>query len=74
MTIQFEVEKGRIREAAVYSDALKTGLIEALPEYLRGVRFQSSSICIELGLYWSADPEEEQMMKDIREWMKEEEW
>ena len=28
VTIQFEVEKGRIREAAVYSDALKTGLIE----------------------------------------------
>lgn len=74
VTIQFEVEKGRIREAAVYSDALKTGLIEVLPEYLKGVRFQSSSIWTELGLYWSADPEEEQMMMDIRKWMKEEEW
>lgn len=45
-----------------------------LPEYLKGVRFQSSSIWTELGLYWSADPEEEQMMMDIRKWMKEEEW
>lgn len=72
--MQFQVEKGRITEVAVYSDALKTHLMEELPEYLKGVRFQSRSICIELGLYWSSDPEEEQMMKDIIEWMKEEEW
>ena len=42
---------------------LKTGVIEALPNYLNGVRFSSRSICIELGLYWSEDPEEEKMLK-----------
>nr|WP_294468638.1 lipoate--protein ligase [uncultured Sellimonas sp.] len=74
VTIQLQVENGKIKETAVYSDALKTGLIEVLPNYLKGVRFSSRSICIELGLYWSEDPEEEQMMNDLIEWMKEEEW
>ena len=74
VTIRFQVENGKIKDAAVYSDALKTGLIEALPNYLNGVRFSSRSICIELGLYWSEDPEEEKMLKDLIEWMKEEEW
>ena len=74
MTIQLQVENGKIKETAVYSDALKTGIIEALPNYLNGVRFSGRSICIELGLYWSEDPEEEKMMKDLIEWMKEEEW
>ena len=74
VTIQLQVENGKIKETAVYSDALKTGIIEALPNYLNGVRFSGRSICIELGLYWSEDPEEEKMMKDLIEWMKEEEW
>lgn len=74
VTIHLQVEKGKIKEAAVYSDALNTAFIAELPKYFRGVRLHRESICIELGLYWSSDPEEEKMMKDIIEWMKEEEW
>lgn len=74
VTIHLQVEKGKIKEAVVYSDALNTAFIDELPKYFRGVRLHSESICIELGLYWSTDPEEEKMMKDIIKWMKEEEW
>lgn len=68
--IQLQVEKGKIIDAQVYSDALKPGLIEELPQYLKGVRCRRDAVCAQLWLYWSPDPEETAMMQDITDWLK----
>lgn len=71
--IQLQVENGKIIDARVYSDSLKPELIEALPKYFRGIHCQRDAICTQLWLYWSPDPEERAMMKDILDWIKTEE-
>lgn len=68
--IQMKVSGGRIEEAAVYSDSMKPDLMLALPRYLKGCRYDKKSVCIELGLYWSADPDEDAMMKDVITWIE----
>lgn len=37
------------------------------------LKYRKESICTELGLFWSDDPQEEGMMKDIIEWIRSEE-
>lgn len=71
MTLQLKVEDGRIADVAVYSDSLKLEAIEALPKYLKNIRYNKKSICVELKLYWSEDEQESAIMKDIIEWFRE---
>ena len=47
--------------------------IEKLPKYLKGIRYHKKNICSELRLYWAEDKQEEEMITDIIEWIKEEE-
>jgi len=73
MNIQFQVDKGKIADVNVYSDSLKPMMIEKLPKYLKGIRYHKKNICSELRLYWAEDKQEEEMIADIIEWIKEEE-
>ena len=70
VVLQMKVKDGRIKEANVYSDAMKPDLILAVKKYLRNIRYERNAICAELGLYWSEDREEEQMMKEIIAWIR----
>ena len=73
MNIQFQVDQGKIADVNVYSDSLKPMTIEKLPKYLKGIRYHKKNICSELRLYWAEDKQEEEMIADIIEWIKEEE-
>ena len=73
ITLQFAVESGKIKDAIAWSDALNPNFIHTLPKYLKGLKYRKESICTELGLFWSDDPQEEEMMKDIIEWIRGEE-
>ena len=73
ITLQFAVESGKIKDAIAWSDALNPDFIHTLPKYLKGLKYRKESICTELGLFWSDDPQEEGMMKDIIEWIRSEE-
>ena len=73
ITLQFAVESGKIKDAIAWSDALNPDFIHTLPKYLKGLKYRKESICTELGLFWSDDPQEEEMMKDIIEWIQGEE-
>lgn len=69
ITLQIAVEEGKVTDVNVYSDSLKPGLMEELPRYLKGIRYSNKSLSVELGLYWSEDEEEMQMMSDIAKWL-----
>ena len=68
------VQEGRIADLIVYTDALKPAIAEEIPKYLKGIKYKKDNICTELGLYWSEDDGENQMMKDIIAWLKTVEW
>lgn len=55
LSIQLQVAGGRIADAAVYSDSLKPGIMNALPDYLSGVRYEKESICNALAVCGSED-------------------
>lgn len=61
--ILFQLQAGHIGEAAVYSDALHTDLIESLPTSLRGLRLDAEELCTKLVSL--AAPEEQQMCDDL---------
>lgn len=69
VTLQFKVADGRVADVEVYSDALKLEAIEALPQYLKNIRYNKNSICTELKLFWSEDKQESAIMKDIIGWL-----
>lgn len=69
LTLQFQVKNGKIQDVAAFSDAMKPEPVQALPDYLRGIRYQKSTVCTELGLYWPEDEAEAGMMKDIITWL-----
>lgn len=69
MTLQFQVQNGRIKDVNVYSDSMKPEFVEELLKYLKNIRYDRHAICAELSLYWSQDKEEEQMMKDVADWI-----
>ena len=70
ITLQFQVKNGKVRDVNVFSDSMKPEFIEQLRGYLKNIRYDKHAICVELGLYWSSDKEEERMMADIIEWIK----
>ncbi len=65
LEIQLAVNEGRIKEAVIYSDAMKPQLIQSLPSYLKGCKYEKTAICCELGLVFTRDNQEKEMMKDI---------
>ena len=69
VTLQIKVKNGKIEDLNVYSDSMKPSFIAEISRYLKGIRYDKQAICTELGLYWSVDKEEEQMMKDIIDWI-----
>lgn len=70
VTLGFQIKNGKIEDVAVYSDSMKPALMEELGKYLKNIRYEKHAICAELSLYWSADREEGQMMKDIIAWIE----
>jgi lipoate-protein ligase A len=63
--MQFCVEGGVIREAAVYSDGMETDFISAIGEALRGVAFSSKDISRSLTELSGRVPVSEETLKDI---------
>ena len=70
ITLQMKVKNGRIEDMNVYSDAMKQDLMPEIKRYLKNIRYDKNAICTELGLFWSKDKEQEQMMGDIIEWIR----
>ena len=70
ITLQIKVKNGRIEDMNVYSDAMKQDLMPEIKRYLKNIRYDKNAICTELGLFWSEDKEQEQMMSDIIEWIR----
>ena len=69
VTLQMKVKNGIVEDLNVYSDSMKPDLIADLSCYLRGIRYEKNAICEELKQYSSEDEDEEQMMKDIADWI-----
>lgn len=70
VTLQFKVQSGVIQEMIAYSDCMKTNLMAQLKKYLVGLKYNKNVVCKELNLFWSADHQEEEMMKDIISWLE----
>lgn len=68
--IQFQVDSGRIAEAAAYSDSLKPEVIQRLPEALRGIRYNNQVMGDKVGELHSEDEQEEMMFRDIEAWIR----
>lgn len=50
---------------------MKPQVILDLPRYLKGLYYRREAVLPQLGLFWSEDAEEEQMMKDMISWLSE---
>ncbi len=70
LTIDFQVQDGRIQDLAAYTDALYPGAVNELPSYLRGLRYNSRTICAKLSMYDSPEADNNRMVADIIAWMK----
>ena len=70
VALQFKVKNGKIEDMNVFSDSMKPGLMQQIKEYLQNIRYDKHAICTQLGLYWSVDKDEDQMMKDIIAWIE----
>lgn len=55
----------------VYSDALNIELVEAIPKFLKGIKYRKETMCVQLGLFWSKDKNVEYMMNDVTAWIRE---
>lgn len=65
---------GRCRKdqgCEVYSDALNIELAEAIPKFLKGIKYRKETMCVQLGLFWSKDENVENMMNDVIAWIQE---
>ena len=71
ITMQFQVEAGKIKDVEVYSDALNIELAEAIPKFLKGIKYRKETMCVQLGLFWSKDENVENMMNDVIAWIQE---
>lgn len=63
MNLQFQVDSGVIQDVTVYSDSLNPEIVERIPEYLRGVRYERDAIC-------GAIRRDHPMLEDICGWLK----
>jgi len=67
--IQFQVDSGKIKDVAVYSDSLVPEIIQSLPDALRGIRYNNQVIANKVGELHS-DDQKEVMLRDIEEWLR----
>ncbi len=70
LTIDFQVQEGRIKDLAAYTDALYPGVIDALPSYLKGLRYSGQAICAKLRTHLSPEEPDGKRMADILTWLK----
>lgn len=70
LTVQMEVSAGIIRDAVIYSDALHTDVILAMPQYLKGIRYAKNDVCSELERFVSKNEMENAMMEEIVAWIR----
>ena len=70
VALQFKIKNGKIEDMNVFSDSMKPELMDQIRKYLQNIRYDKNAICAELGLFWSEDKEEEQMMKDVIAWIE----
>lgn len=70
ITMQFQIQEGKIADVEIFSDAMQIECLEDMKKYLKGIPYSKKSICSELSLYWSMDAEEEKIIKDILSWIK----
>ena len=68
--IQLSVEKGRVIDAMVYSDAMEGDFIASIPPLLTGCKFDAASLS--QALSFASASEEETILADIRQLIKEE--
>nr|WP_191384831.1 lipoate--protein ligase [uncultured Lachnoclostridium sp.] len=73
LSVELKVDQGKVTDAAVYSDALKPGLILALPDCLKNARYSRKALCRQLGLLHPVDPAEAEMLRDVIRWVASEE-
>lgn len=71
VTLQLQVKNGKINDVTVFSDSMKPKFMEELGTYLKHIRYDRHDIRTELANYRSEDREEEQMMKDMIDWLGE---
>lgn len=71
ITMQFQVDAGKIKDVEVYSDALNIELAKAIPKFLKGIKYRKETMCVQLGLFWSKDENVENMMNDVIAWIQE---
>jgi lipoate-protein ligase A len=70
LSIQLQVDAGKISDAAAYSDSLKPEFVDQIPKLLAGTRYDRESICEALAGIACFDAVEEEMKKDLNEWMR----
>jgi len=72
--IQYSVNGGKITETAVFSDAMNAGLISRIPAALKGKFFSSDILSSALGHTGCGDESESEMISDIKDLIKEQEF
>lgn len=70
LDIQFEVDSGMITDVAVYSDSLKPGMIERLPDSLKNIRYNNQVMGEQIAGLHSEDGQEERMLRETEAWLR----
>ncbi|SHJ84756.1 lipoate--protein ligase [Hespellia stercorisuis] len=69
LTMQLQIDQGKIKDVMIFSDSMKPDMIESIPKYLKNHTYENHVLTSELSLYWTMDPQEEAMIEDIRSWL-----
>ncbi len=69
LSIQLNVENGKVSDAAVYSDAMRPDVIGALPDVLRQAKFTRKDLRGRLEALRPEDPKEQEMLQEILAWI-----
>lgn len=69
ITLDMQLENGRVKKIYVYSDAMDEELIARIPQVLNGFRFSSADFARSLrGM--EATPEQKQMLEEMARWLE----
>ncbi|CQR70923.1 Lipoate-protein ligase A [Sporomusa ovata DSM 2662] len=74
VVFQFNVNRGKIVTVGVYSDAMNSDLIAAIPAVLKGCIFEKDNICAALSQVPACDRAEKKIMQDLGELIGEQEF
>lgn len=69
LSLRLQIRRGRITDAAVYSDALRLALLGKLPMSLKGARYERGALRAALEGCPAADGQEAQMKADMMGWL-----